>query len=193
MRALPGDHIILATPTVEGALREGEVIETRGADGQPPYLVRWTDGHEGLLYPGPGSVLRIDQAHADQAHAEAAHADTAHAEAAGAATAARAAEPTPGHSPSGMHLHARDWTVRISILGDDDDAEARVVLIADSPRHLTAHGHSHRSTDDGPVPEIGDEVAVARALRRLADRLLDTATDDIEGATGEHDVTLRSR
>jgi len=178
MRALPGDHIILATPTIEGALREGEVIETRGADGQPPYLVRWTDGHEGLLYPGPGSVLRIDSAHGEPA---------------GVATAARAAEPSPAPHPSGVNLHARDWTVRISILGDDDDAEARVVLIADSPRHLTAHGHSHRSTDDDPVPEIGDEVAVARALRRLADRLLDTAADDIEGATGEHDVTLRSR
>ncbi|MDT0214781.1 DUF1876 family protein [Rothia sp. ARF10] len=184
MRALPGDHIILATPTIEGALREGEVIETRGADGQPPYLVKWTDGHEGLLYPGPGSVLRIDQA-----HGEAATPTTPTT----ATTAARAAEPTPGHSPSGVHLHARDWTVRISILGDDDDAEARVVLIADSPRHLTAHGHSHRSTDDRPVPEIGDEVAVARALRRLADRLLETAADDIEGATGEHDVSLRSR
>ena len=32
---------------------EGEVLEVRGADGAPPYVVRWSDGHEGLTYPGP--------------------------------------------------------------------------------------------------------------------------------------------
>jgi hypothetical protein len=31
----------------------GEVVEVRGADGAPPYVVRWSDGHEGLTYPGP--------------------------------------------------------------------------------------------------------------------------------------------
>jgi hypothetical protein len=30
----------------------GEVLEVRGADGEPPYLVRWADGHEGLMFPG---------------------------------------------------------------------------------------------------------------------------------------------
>jgi hypothetical protein len=29
------------------------VIEVRGRDGGPPYVVRWSDGHEGLTYPGP--------------------------------------------------------------------------------------------------------------------------------------------
>ena len=23
-----------------------------GADGAPPYVVRWSDGHEGLMFPG---------------------------------------------------------------------------------------------------------------------------------------------
>jgi len=32
--------------------REGEIVEVRGQDGAPPYVVRWTDGHEGLTYPG---------------------------------------------------------------------------------------------------------------------------------------------
>ncbi len=178
MRANPGDHIILAPPTIEGKVREGEVIETRGGDGEPPYVGRWSDGHEALLYPGPGAVLRILSGEGEQPVASPAPA---------------AAEPPPEHAPAGVHLHAKDWTVRISVLGDDDDAEARVVLIADSPRHLTAHGHSRRSSSDSPVPEIGDEVAVARALRRLADRLLDTAAEDIEDRTGEHDVTLRAR
>lgn len=186
MRALPGDHIILAPPSVDGPLREGEVIETRGQEGQPPYVVRWSDGHEGLLYPGPGSVLRVESAHGSHSALEAVAGDAA-------PTPTAPPTPHPEHTPSGMHLHAREWTVRVSVLGDEDDAEARVVLVADSPRHLTAHGHSHRSSSDSTVPEIGDEVAVARALRRLADRLLETAADDIAGVTGEHDVTLRSR
>jgi hypothetical protein len=178
MRAKPGDRIILAAPVTDGPLRDGEVLEARGDDGAPPYLIRWSDGHEGLLYPGPGSVLRI----------------TPH-------DVERAAEPKPKQSEStqseqhatGAHPRVRDWEVRVSIFGSDDDAEATVVLLSDSPTHLTAHGHSHRSDVDRVVPEIGDEVAVARALRRLADQLLETAAGDIEQLTGEHDVSLRTR
>ena len=173
MRALPGDRIILAAPTIDGPLRDGEVLETRGEDGTPPYLIRWSDGHEGLLYPGPGSVLRI----------------TSH-------DLESAGKPEPKQSEPGAtaaHPRVRDWEVRVSIFGSDDDTEATVVLLADSPTHLSAHGRSHRSSHDRVVPEIGDEVAVARALRRLADQLLETAADDIEGLTGEHDVSLRAR
>ena len=84
----------------------------------------------------------------------------------------------------------REWHVR-RIFERGDDTDANVVLLADAPQHLTAQGHARRS-DDISVPEIGDEVAVARALRRLADRLLDTAEQDISGVTGEEHVTLKS-
>ena len=173
MRAKPGDRIILAAPTIDGPLRDGEVVEVRGDDGEPPYLVRWSDGHEGLLFPGPGSVLRISSDRPANQETEARHQSTPH--------------------ERGAHPRVRDWQVRVSVFGSDDDAEATAVLLADSPTHLTAHGHSHRSEHDRVVPEIGDEVAVARALRHLADQLLETAADDIEGLTGEHDVSLRPR
>jgi Domain of unknown function (DUF1876) len=39
------------------------------------------------------------------------------------------------------------------------------------------------------VPEVGDEVAAARALHRLADRLLGVAADDLAGIEG-HPVQL---
>ena len=32
--------------------REAEVLEVRGEDGGPPYLVRWEDGYEALTFPG---------------------------------------------------------------------------------------------------------------------------------------------
>ena len=174
MKAQPGDHIIIAAPRVGGPLRDGEVLEARGPRGSPPYLVRWSDGHEGVLQPGPGSVLRVG-------HPQ-------DAQPARPTTATAAAAPT-----NGAHPHVKDWQVRVTVFGSDDDAEARVVLLADSPTQLRAYGHSHRGTHDRSVPEIGEEVAVARALRRLADQLLETAAGDIEQVTGERDVSLRSR
>jgi hypothetical protein len=59
MQAQVGDHIILAGEQVDRPTREGEVLEVRGANGEPPYLMRWNDGHTGILYPGPGSVLKV--------------------------------------------------------------------------------------------------------------------------------------
>jgi hypothetical protein len=29
----------------------------RGQEGAPPYRVRFSDGHEGLVYPGPDSLV----------------------------------------------------------------------------------------------------------------------------------------
>jgi hypothetical protein len=84
----------------------------------------------------------------------------------------------------------REWQVRVNIFESDDDTDAQVVLLADSPKHLSARGHSHRAATDPVIPEIGDEVAVARALRRLADQLLGTASEDIEALSGRHDVFL---
>jgi hypothetical protein len=30
-----------------------EILEVRGEGGQPPYLVRYPDGHESVIFPGP--------------------------------------------------------------------------------------------------------------------------------------------
>ena len=35
----------------------GQIVEVRGPDGQPPYLVRHPDGHESLVFPGPDAVV----------------------------------------------------------------------------------------------------------------------------------------
>ncbi len=53
MQANVGDHLVVEGKVVGSQRREGEVIEVRGTDGGPPYVVRWSDGHEGLTYPGP--------------------------------------------------------------------------------------------------------------------------------------------
>ncbi len=53
MQAKTGDRLVIEGRTTEIGKREGEIVEVRGADGAPPYVVKWSDGHEGLTYPGP--------------------------------------------------------------------------------------------------------------------------------------------
>jgi hypothetical protein len=54
MDARPGDRIIVQAPHY----RLCEVIEARGPDGSPPFLVRWDDdGGEALFFPGPQAVI----------------------------------------------------------------------------------------------------------------------------------------
>ena len=53
MKARVGDLLWIESGSAEQHRREGEIIEVRGADGDPPFVVRWSDGHEALLFPGP--------------------------------------------------------------------------------------------------------------------------------------------
>jgi len=165
VRAHVGDRIVLAAEHVDEPTRDGEVLEVHGDDGGPPYVVRWADGHTGLIYPGPGSVLHVGVPGDDVA----------------ATAVLRPAEPAD-QAPT---KHLREWQVRVSLLESGDDTKATVVLVADPTDRLSAKGSSHRSSDDPASRQIGDEVAVARALRHLADQLIVAAERDIRQGTGE--------
>ena len=63
MQATKGDHLVIHGRNVGTGDRRGEVIDVRGRDGQPPYLVRWEpDGHEGLVFPGPDCQIEVTAA-----------------------------------------------------------------------------------------------------------------------------------
>ena len=158
MKASVGDHIIVASPAVDGPVRDGEIVELHNADGSPPYVVRWSDsGHTGLFFPGADAhVSRTSDV--------------------------EPATPPPPPPPAAPHV--RSWRVNIDLFESGDDTTAHAVLVAESPQRIDAHGQAHRNPADVQVPEIGDEVAVARALRRLSDRLLEVASEDITGAQG---------
>jgi CBS domain-containing protein len=52
-RVRPGDRLVITAHHQGGRPRDAEVLEVRGADGGPPYLVRWEDtGRVSLHYPG---------------------------------------------------------------------------------------------------------------------------------------------
>ena len=58
MKARTGDRIVIQGHRIGEPERDGEVLEVHGADGGPPFLVRWSaDGHEALLFPGPDAVI----------------------------------------------------------------------------------------------------------------------------------------
>ncbi|MFI9505725.1 DUF1918 domain-containing protein [Nocardia sp. NPDC052566] len=57
MYANVGDRLLVHGHVVGQGDRQGEIIEVRRADGAPPYLVRFDDGHESLMYPGPDAVI----------------------------------------------------------------------------------------------------------------------------------------
>ncbi|TDD79811.1 DUF1918 domain-containing protein [Actinomadura rubrisoli] len=57
MNASIGDRLHVHGNVVGQADRQGEIIEVRGPDGDPPYVVRFDDGREALVYPGPDAVV----------------------------------------------------------------------------------------------------------------------------------------
>ncbi len=84
-------------------------------------------------------------------------------------------------------ISLKRWSVEIFIDEQEDiggtHAEAR--LHTDDPTHLSGRGTAALKPGDPSVPEIGAELAVARALSDLAHQLLHAAALDIEQFTHE--------
>lgn len=57
MRAAIGDRLHVHGAVVGSPDRTGEIIEVQGQGGTPPFLVRFSDGHTRLVYPGPDAVI----------------------------------------------------------------------------------------------------------------------------------------
>jgi len=57
MRAVVGDRLHVHGRVVGSPDQTAEIIEIRGRDGGPPYLVRRDDGHELLVFPGADTSL----------------------------------------------------------------------------------------------------------------------------------------
>ncbi len=55
MQAQIGDRVHVHS--YSGSVQWGEVLEVRGSDGQPPYLLAFDDGHQGLIFPAPDAVV----------------------------------------------------------------------------------------------------------------------------------------
>ena len=58
MRATVGDVLHVHARTIGRPDRTGEIVEVRGPDGSPPYLVRFGDGREALIFPGADATIQ---------------------------------------------------------------------------------------------------------------------------------------
>jgi len=82
-------------------------------------------------------------------------------------------------------IATRHWTVNIFVGEDDGNTYAEAALNDDIGNHVLGTGRARLNPLDADVPEIGDEIAVGRALTDLGHRLLTTAAADVESITHE--------
>lgn len=80
-------------------------------------------------------------------------------------------------------MATKTWTIQVNLDEHDDDTVAEAVLSIENKMELRGHGMSRRNPADESVPQIGDELATARALSDLAHQLLRAAAEDIESKT----------
>jgi hypothetical protein len=57
-----GDRIVIESKEVGQARREGEIVEVIHGQTSVHYRIRWSDGHESVLFPSAGSA-RVVPAH----------------------------------------------------------------------------------------------------------------------------------
>jgi len=149
MKAQVGDQVVVASAQTGAPARTGTIVELRHPDGTPPYVVRWSDtGHEGVYFPRHDG--RIESVDLRDATIRAQHTAVS---------------------------RTKTWVVDVDLIEDGPETTARAVLRLDDGRPVESrHGRAMRAPDDKELPRIGDEIAVARALRNLADTLLADAS-----------------
>ncbi|MFK0156105.1 DUF1876 domain-containing protein [Streptomyces sp. NPDC090493] len=79
--------------------------------------------------------------------------------------------------------HTGEWKVRLHFFEEDDGTTKAHVVLDTGTTEISGNGTAHCHPADTNVPEIGDELAVGRAMNDLAQQLLNTADQDIQGVT----------
>ncbi len=74
--------------------------------------------------------------------------------------------------------HVAEWDAHVFLFEHDNETVARVVLETGTTE-LHGEGRARRNPSDPLVPEIGDELAVGRALVELGERLIAAAGEDM--------------
>lgn len=80
-------------------------------------------------------------------------------------------------------MQEKRWSIDVVIDEYENRTRAHARLHNPDELGLVGVGTARLNPADVNVPEIGDELATARALAELAHKLLDAAALDIEGVT----------
>jgi hypothetical protein len=170
MKAEVGDRIAIMSRHLDEAVREGEIVAVHGAEGGPPYVVRWLDsGHVGMLFPGPDAHV----------------------------VPGPGADVVPGMETGAAvgganQIRAEQWQVMAAIVEYDDGKTKAHVVAHAGQRTLQAHGEAWRRAGAVEFPQVGAEVAAGRAFIALGEELLERATQDIEDIGGDRQAVGRS-
>ena len=78
-----------------------------------------------------------------------------------------------------------DWLVSLSVAESDGQTRAEARLAMPGGEQLAGHGQARRNPADREMPQIGAQLAAARALTDLAGQLLHAAAAAIEDSTHE--------
>ncbi|MFC0453247.1 DUF1876 domain-containing protein [Rhodococcus jostii] len=85
-------------------------------------------------------------------------------------------------------MNEQTWLVEIVIDEHDSDeggtrTRAQARLRTRDTRTFVGTGLARRNPEDTEIPEIGEELATARALSDLAHQLIEATAADVEAAT----------
>ena len=80
-------------------------------------------------------------------------------------------------------MQEKSWSVNIAIDEYESQTRATARLRAGNRPELVGIGMARLNPADSDVPEIGDELATARALADLAHQLIEVTAADIEKVT----------
>lgn len=150
MKGEVGDRIAILSRHLDESVRECEIVGVHGAEGGPPYVVRWLDtGHFGIFFPGPDARV-VHEAAAGTAHG------------------------IPDV------VHTEQWQATVAVVEYDGGKTNAHVIAHTGWRTLQAHGQAQRLPGDIEIPQVGAEVAAGRAFISLGEELLAQATRDIE-------------
>jgi hypothetical protein len=78
---------------------------------------------------------------------------------------------------------AEHWSVALTVQEREGQTRAEARLNLGDNAHLLGHGTARRNPSDPNVLEIGEKIAVARALSDIAHMLLDSAAAQLEDIT----------
>jgi hypothetical protein len=77
-------------------------------------------------------------------------------------------------------MQTKTWNVDVFLFEEEGTTHAEAVLRTHAGTELRHRGQAHKSPRDNEVPEIGDELAVCRALNGLVHDLLDATIGDVQ-------------
>lgn len=81
------------------------------------------------------------------------------------------------------------WHIEMEFEEDGDRTKAAALVRLPDGTEVRGHGSCHRHHSDAPQLRVGEETAGARALRDIAEQLLDKAEGELREGQGVADAS----